>query len=144
MEKLRQAIATHNDGEADHQLDIILVDRRHCLEPEPTDRQPEQGPASSLNEERFGCMTNRERLGAERCGEQDREYDNADAIVEEAFARDRRLKRRRHRGPLQHAHHGNRIGRADQRAEHEAPERRDAQPQGGGQQEKAATYNQGG
>ncbi len=86
-------------------------------------------------------MPDRERLAADCRGEDDREHNHADAIVEQALARNRRLQRRIDRGALQDAHHRHRIGRADQRAEHQAPDQRQIEPERMGQRVEAHAHD---
>ena len=82
-------------------------------------------------------MPEGEMAGAGRRGDDDREDDDPDAVVEQALARHRRLQGRRHRRPLQDPHHRHRVGRADQGAEDEAPQERHLQAEQLAQQEEA-------
>ena len=138
-----EAVAAHHDRERDHHLDIIFVDAAHRPEPDPADRKAEQNTAAGLDEEGLRGMTGRKGLGPDRRRQYDREHDDADAVVEQALAGDGRLERRRDRRALQHAHDRHRIGRADQRAEHEAPQKRDAKPERARQRVEPAADDQG-
>ena len=130
MELRGQRVAAHHHRQAYHHLDIVFVDRSHRAVADPPDCEPEQHAAPRLLQEQGTRMPDRQWFGTKRGFQQDREHDNTDAVVEQAFPGDGRLQRRRHIGAAKHAHDRNRIGRADERSEHQAPDQRhdEAQP----------------
>ena len=69
-------------------------------------------------------MCDGELPAADRRCQANREHHHADAVVEQALAADLGFELRRHPCRLQDAEHGDRIGRADQCAEHQAPDHR--------------------
>jgi hypothetical protein len=72
-------------------------------------------------------MDQRKRLARHGRRQQDGKDHHPDPVIEQAFAGNRRLQRRRHARGFQHPHDRDRVSRADQGPEHQAPDQRHRQ-----------------
>jgi hypothetical protein len=140
--------SAHHHGQRDQHLRDEVGDATNQEEGDAADDGAEDDAAAGLQREEPRGLAERHLLLPGGRGEDDREDDHADAVVEQALRRDRRLDRRRQPGVLEDRDDGDRIGRRDQRAEHQAPDQRHVvaddqqqplqpQPDKGGREQRA-------
>jgi hypothetical protein len=123
-------IGHHHQRQRDQDLQVVLVDRLDRPIGEVAGEETEHGPAKGLADEQPGHLEGPERRAAITAGgdrHQDGEHHHADPVVEQALAGDLGLQRLRHLDGLEDAEHRHRVGRRDQRPEHQAIEKRDIQ-----------------
>ena len=82
-------------------------------------RSPTAIPPSDGPDEVAGCVGERERAGDDRSG-RELEEDERGAVVDEALALDDRDRAARDSEPVRDRRRGDRVGRRDDGAEHEA------------------------
>ncbi len=100
-----QRIAAHDERQGDQNLEVVLVDRLHQSEAEQPEAETEEHAAARLGQEQLHGVAERRMLAAGGGAEQDREQDDADAVIEQALAGDLGLECGRHARRFQDAEH---------------------------------------
>jgi TnpA family transposase len=93
-EHAREAVSAGGQCQRNDQLDIIVVDPAQQLEGEIAEAQPEQSAAHRFKQKKQQHLggAQRHRRDAGRDRQHQREQHNADAVIEQALAGDRRLQ----------------------------------------------------
>ena len=114
-------IGAGDQRQRDQNFDRIVVDQTHSLIGDVTRRDTKQQASASFHQQQLadGPGPGLFRAAADRKSQQYGEQHDADAIVEQRFALHLDFERRRHPDVLQRAQHRHRVGRADERAEHQ-------------------------
>ena len=126
VQEQRQRIGDHDHGEGDQDLEAVLVDRQHRAVPDIAEDDPEHRAADGFQQEQLDDLADADVAlrAADGNGHDDGEHHDPDTVVEQRFAGDLGLERARHRDGLEDSEHGDRVGRADQGAEDQRPDKR--------------------
>ena len=128
MDRMGDRVPPHDDRQRDQHLDIVLIDRFHAAIADPPDDEAEQRTANRFLEKQHTGSTEGEIRGSGRGCQENREDDDRDSVVEQAFPGNPRLQGWRHMRRFQDPENGDRIGRTDQGAENAAPKKRHIEP----------------
>ena len=123
VESGAKGISAHHDCQSDRHFKGIFVHRTHRAKAEPAEQQTDDEASARLDDEQARAFADGELGTRNRCSEEDGENDDADAIIEQAFACYGGLQTLLDLLFLQHPEDGNGIGRCDQGTEDEIPDR---------------------
>ena len=123
MELLGQSVGARDQRQGDKDLDREVVDDAHGAVGGVSGHDAEEQAAPGLLHEQARDPGRARRLASDAGGEaeENREQDDADAVVEQGLALHLDLQGERHLHVLQGGEHRHRIGRADQGAEDQRP-----------------------
>ena len=121
VKRVGKGIASHHKRQGEEDLHLVIVDRLQHEVREVSQGSPQHCPTHSFfkEEDRDRARTG---LAPSEHSEEDDEYDNADAVVEQGFACHFDLQALGCPGGPQDAEHGDRIGGGDQGAEQKTGE----------------------
>ena len=127
MQLLGQFIAAEHAGQGDQHLDLVVVHRAQQQEHRRAQRGTQQQSAARLQRQQVQRVVHGRGFLPDHDAQQQGEHHHADAVVEQRFARDHQADVVRRTGRLEDADHRDRIGRRDQRTEHQAVAQRQRQ-----------------
>ena len=89
----RQCVEAGHQGQRNHDFDGVLVDRLHGVHRDVSGHDAKDGAAARLDQEHLPGMDEADIAAVDRDADKHREDNNADPVVEQAFAGDADLQR---------------------------------------------------
>ncbi len=117
MQARGQRVATHDGGQGEQHLHLVVVDTAHQPERDGPEQQAQQQATARFMQQQFTGLSGTGRHAAGEHAQQQREDHHAHAIVEQRFPGDHQLQLARRFGGLQDAHDRDRIGGRNERTE---------------------------